>query len=510
MLPSASGKDFLKDMLEYLPAQVFSPILGVIFLPIITRLLSPQEYGYYTLVLSLIALTSAVSGWHSIAIIRFYYSYPEGEQRKRFFGSVLSSLTLTILITAFLLFGLLYLLRNSILPVLYRSLLVGALIVLTTILFETFQSLLRARRLARWYSFFSVLRGLGGWLVGVALIVTWSNRVEGLLWGTLLATAGTSLLLFPMAVKGLPLAFLFSSPVISEMFKYSFPLLIGNLAAWLLSFSDRYVLQLYRGAYEVGLYSAGYRIAESSLMLLVSLFAFAFNPLIIQIWELQGEQQAKQFLTMGTRYFILLCLPATVGLSVLRKPILTILTAPEYGSATSVLPWVTLSIFFFGLFQRYGATLSLHKKTMLSMIGLILCGLINIGLNFAFVPHYGFHAASVTTAVAYFLLLGWSVVVSKRFLIWRFPWESLIRTLIASLGMAVIVGLTNQWLEQLELLGVLVSISIGGLVYLILLVVIGEIQSHEIQAIREILAKKISFSRTRKSDTLSEPPKPRL
>jgi len=63
------------------------------------------------------------------------------------------------------------------------------------------------------------------------------------------------------------------------MAKYSFPLVLGNLAAWVLSLSDRYILEFFRGSQEVGIYSASYAISEKSIFLLVSLFMLASGPI---------------------------------------------------------------------------------------------------------------------------------------------------------------------------------------------------------------------------------------
>ena len=109
------------------------------------------------------------------------------------------------------------------------------------------------------------------------------------------------------------------------MFLYGLPLMVGNLAAWVLSLSDRYVLGLLRGTSEVGLYSLSYNIADKSIMLLATLFLMAEPAIGVRIWENQGEQDSQRFVANVARLYLLLGIPAAVGLSVVSRLVVSLL-----------------------------------------------------------------------------------------------------------------------------------------------------------------------------------------
>jgi len=78
-------KDFLKDTVKYLPAQIAPGIVGFISIPIITRIFLPQDYGKYSLVMATVMVLTALVGWLPMSIIRFYPAY---ERDKKFVYSI--------------------------------------------------------------------------------------------------------------------------------------------------------------------------------------------------------------------------------------------------------------------------------------------------------------------------------------------------------------------------------------------------------------------------------------
>jgi len=111
----------------------------------------------------------------------------------------------------------------------------------------------------------------------------------------------------------------------------------------------------------------------------------------------------------------------------LQKPILTVLSTPKYYEGAKILPLVALGTFFLGLNQRFGKGLSLCKKTRFFMYSLIISGSLNLGLNLLFIPKYGYIAAAATTLISYAFLLLLTIVFSRRFFAWKFPFRSLVR-----------------------------------------------------------------------------------
>ena len=66
---------FVKDMLKYLPAQVVPGLVGLVSIPIVTRIFPPAEYGDYSLAAATVMVLSTLFGWLPTSVIRYYPVY---------------------------------------------------------------------------------------------------------------------------------------------------------------------------------------------------------------------------------------------------------------------------------------------------------------------------------------------------------------------------------------------------------------------------------------------------
>ena len=481
-------RDFLKDLLKYLPAQIAPAIVGFIAIPIITRLFAPADYGNYVLVIATVSILAAIVGWLSMSIIRFYPAYERDGKLDEFHGSTVKLLVISVAVLTVVFLGILFFLKSSVSSQLWHLMLIGTVVFVLMSSFQVLQHFLRARRQLNWYTSFSIWNSVAALGVGIALVMGLHYGIEGLLWGSVLRLAIVLPFLCKVAIAGRTrLRSAGISPELTkEMAKYGFPLVVGNLAAWILSLSDRYMLEFFRGAQEVGIYSASYIISENSILLLASLFMLATRPLLMNIWEKEGMEKSREFVSKITRYYLIVCLPAAVGLSILAKPAIGVLTAPEYHEGYRIVALVAFSIFFLGLQHEFQSGLILYKKTSLIMIAIAASGLLNLGLNFWLVPRYGYMAAAVTTLISYAFLLVAMIVVSRRYFIWEFPFKSLGKAAIASAVMGAVVYPVGNSMTSSTLVNLILGIVVGVVVYMVTLFLLREPQKEEIQELRTI------------------------
>jgi len=480
------NRDFVKDLLKYLPAQIVPSLVGMIAIPIVTRLFPPADYGNYVLVIATVSVLTTIVGWLSMSIIRFYPACERDGRLPELYGTVIKWLLISVITLAAFFSGVIFAARAKLGNQLYYLMLIGTLVFVLNATFQTLQHFLRAKRQVGWYSSFSIWQSVAGLGIGIALVMAFRFNVEGLLWGSVLNTVVVVPLLWKLAIRGGSWQTGVSIDLTKEMAKYGFPLVVANLAAWILSLSDRYILEVFRGAHEVGIYSASYAISEKSILLLASLFMLASGPIGMNIWEKEGEKKSQEFVSKLTRYYLLICLPAVVGLSVLARPGIDVLTAPEYYQGFRIVPLVALGGFFLGLQQRFQAGLAFHKRTNLIMIGIITSGLLNLGLNFLLVPRYGYMAAAVTTVISYAVLLVAMIIISRRYFVWEFPLKSLGKIALASGVMGAVVYPIGNSFTSSTLLNLILGTCVGVVVYCLMLFLLREPQKEEIQALREL------------------------
>ena len=487
-------REFIKDLGKYLPAQVIPAIVGLFSIPIITSLFPPADYGNYVLVLVTVTIFSAIAGWLNMSIIRFHPVYERDEKLEEFYGIVIKLLLISVIVLSIILIVIMSLSRNYFSDNLYHLMRIGVLIFVLTASFDVLLHFFRAKRQVNLYSAFSVWMRVTAIGFGLALVLIFHYGIEGLLWGSILSMAVVLPFGWKVAVKKISMRkSIFTSSTL-EMAGYSFPLVLANLAAWILSLSDRYVLGFFRGSQEVGIYSVSYSISEYSILFIASMFMLSGGPIEINIWEKGGMEKSREFVSKITRYYLIVCLPAAVGISVLAKPIISVLTVPEYYEGYRIVSFVVFGGFLLGLQQRFHSGLIFYKKTLLIMFCIVAAGILNIALNLLFVPKYGYMAAAATTLVGYAFLVVLMIIVSRRVFMWRFPFKSLGKIACASVVMGIVVYPIGNSLTSSTLLNLIAGICTGAIIYFLALFLLGEFNKAEIQqlqAIRYTISRRI-------------------
>jgi len=478
------NKHIFKDMATYLPAQLIPGIVGFLSLPIITRLFPPSEYGYYVLVWGAMFFSVTIVGWLSMSVVRFYPKCCLNNTLEKFYITVLL-ISVVILSVFALIFSIALIVAKSKLSPKLTSLMgVGLLAFIFLSLFHVLLEFFRARRQIGFYSGFVIWRSIAGIGFGLGLILIFHLGIEGLLWGNILSLAVAFPLLWKKALGKASLhPRNLSWTITSEMATYGLPLVFGNLASRILYLSDRYILGIFWSSREVGIYSASYDIGDHTIVLITILFALTSGSLAFNIWEREGEQKSREFMSSITRFYLMIGIPCVVGLSVLAKPLISLLTGQQYHQGYRVVPLVVLGAFCFGLQQRFQIGLQFHKNTKAIMFAVFAAAIVNVGLNMILIPRYGYIAAAATTLGSYILLLVLMIVLSRRRFIWKFPFRSLANISLASGFMGAIVFVMGHHIAGPSLVRLVLLVGTGILIYLPGLFLLKEFKLAEIKIV---------------------------
>lgn len=484
----------MKDMAKYLPAQVVPGLVGLVSIPLVTRIFPPAEYGNYSLATASVMVLSLLFGWLPTSVIRYYPAYEREGRLAAFKGTVIQFAALSLAGLIVVYYALIWIVRDGLSPGLWRLMTIGGALFTLTCVFNLLQWFLRARRLVGHYSAFAVWQSVAGFGLGMALIFLWDRSIQGLLLGAAASIVLVLPLLWREATAGDERLRLFGGidwQMVRAALAYGVPLVMSNLAAWILSLSDRYIIGLFRDSSDVGIYSLSYNIADRSLMLLVTLFVMASGPISVRVWENDGEQESRRFVAEVTRLYLLTCVPLVVGLSVLSKLVVGVMAGAGYEGGYRIMPFVLLGVLFMGLEQRYQSGLLFHKKTGLITLSTITAGVVNVALNFLFVPRYGYFAAAITTPTSYAVLLLLTRWFSRRVFVWEFPWRSLFNVIVASGVMAVLVRMVEHAVGLTPIVVLLICSFAGCVAYGLILLALREFSPQELQRVRQT-ARRVS------------------
>lgn len=390
-----SMSDAVKASVWFVIASVLQKGIGFITTPIFTRLMSPLEYGtfsvyqsWYAIILIFTSLNLA-GGVLNNGLVKF------SEDKSRFVSSLLG-LTTTITSAFFIL----YLFGRS-----YFNELLG----LNTIyVFFMFLQLLLEPAFLLWgaeqrfeykYKLLVIATIAIAFLTPVSsLIFVIISRDKALakVISFVLAQCCIYLIIYIYVLrKG---KHFFNKQFWKYALLFNLPLIPHYLSMTILNQSDRLMIQKFCGKEYVAIYSIAYSI--SMLMTIVTnAINSSFIPFIYKNMKSKNYTNIKK---ASSKIVILVAvmslLPAFLGPELIR-----ILASSEYYEAIWIIPPVTGSIFFVFLYNLFGTIEFYYEKNKFIMIASVSGAALNILLNYIFIPMFGFVAAGYTTLVCYIL-----------------------------------------------------------------------------------------------------------
>lgn len=164
--------------------------------------------------------------------------------------------------------------------------------------------------------------------------------------------------------------------------------------------SDTTILGLFRGDYEVGLYSTAVKIYHLVNTTIASV-AWVVMPQLSSGFAKKDYQEVNRLLKYSLNFIIVIGLPCIVGVNAIALPIIDLLAGTEFYGAVIALHILTITLSF-SLLGGWFANMTMLPAGR-EKICLLSCGvsaLVNIILNIILIPLFGLNAAATTTAIA--------------------------------------------------------------------------------------------------------------
>jgi O-antigen/teichoic acid export membrane protein len=438
---------------------------------VFTHLLPPEEYGLYILVFTTVLFVHTIAfSWINQAALRYFERYRAEETPSFQSTHTFGFLTLAVLMTAAW-YGIL-LVFGSLPPRSYYMFSLGPPSIWVYSGGYFILTMLRAERSSTRYSALSAANAVLKFTCGLAAILLFERGADGILMGLIAAGAvvfGPEWLRWFRRMQ--PRWRFFSTNLIGVFFRYGMPVVALAFANIVLAASDRFLIEYFLGASAVGVYSAGYKIIETGIMLFVNFLMLAAFPALVETFEKSGRTQTQALMQDLLGVFLGLVFPVLVGSIVLAKEIVGTILGSAYFEVSTCVPWIAAGAFFMGLSMFYNKSFELAERTSMLLILYTAAAALNVVLNLFMIPRLGIEGAAFSTLAAYAFAWMLSAAVGSRWISWRFPWKTSIKVLFGSAIMGTVVallpGLTSSWGSLLY------KIVVGAIVYAACLMVTG-------------------------------------
>jgi len=463
---------YIKDFYKYIPSKAVPALISFFIIMIYSRLLSPSEYGTYILLMNLIMLSLNFSAaWIGMTILRYHPKFIK-KNKKGLHNAILRLTIISTTITMVVLIPVSYIIMQQSSDLTVVTMLITLPILLFLLSFHmTFQFLFRIRREIGWFNLATIYESAVKLTIPLVLILLFGFGIEGIFLGF---TAGVMISVVPFYIKAyegyMPRNDDRKFGIEKKMIRYGTPLIISMSAFWFLNLSDRFILLLLASSNDVGVYSANYDLIEKSLNFIIILTLLPFTPIVMKKWENDGVEKTRKFIENFSRYYFSLLIIAVFLYILYLEPILELLIDPEYHDGIEILPFIALSLIFFGLFQLYQYGLLFHERTDLISRTVIIAALVNITLNIILIPEYGYMAAAWSTLFSTMILSTIVYYYSRVYFKFTIKASILIIMLFSCFSSALIGYVMIKFIDLPELLESIIGIAVTLTLFLIMVI----------------------------------------
>ena len=455
---------------------------SLIFIPIITKSFTTAEYGMWAQVNTTIALVPNIANLGlPYTMVRFLSAEKDKETIKDSFYPMISLTFISTLIicSLFLIFGnaIANALFNGSMQVLYITTAISFFACMNLMLISFFRTFQQMKR----YSLFLVLQSYIGVFVSIYLTYAGYN-IETVVLGLLTGYVAVFIMMAFLIVKYLGIG-IGKWSNLKEQLAFALPTIPSNVSSWVVDSSDKYVIGILIGSVAVGCYSPGYALG-SILLMFLSPFAVLLPAVLPEHYEKGDIEEVDKYLSYSMKYYLLLTIPAAVGMSVLSKPLLYIITTPEIAlGGYMVTPFVCLGAIFMGMYGITNNILILEKNTMILGKLWIVVAISNIVLNLLLVPYLNILGAAIATLICYILAFAVTAIASKKTMRLPFNIKELLKIVIA----ATIMGIAVYIMHPIGIINVLISIVAGVIIYFAIIFILKAVTMKEIGIFKDLL-----------------------
>jgi len=283
--------------------------------------------------------------------------------------------------------------------------------------------------------------------------------------------------------------------------KFAVPILIIPIIVTVTSSTDKLMIGFYWSSSEIGLYTAMAGITTLVTIFPNSLYIVLF-PTLSEFSSNKNYDEIKEKFRLAERYNLMIVIPFIVAFIVLANPFIVIFLSDVFLQAASVLVILSIYILIWCMHVPYWALFTgTDRPGILSKI-MIIIAVLNIILNFMFIPEngllssYGINGAAggaLSTMLAASVGLFSLRFVTKRLIGIKLFRLFTLRQLIAGLVMgAVLYFLINfvSFFKIADLLNFIILISLGAATYLGMLYLLKEFRKEDFDFFLDLIRPK--------------------
>lgn len=426
-----------KRLASYAGVDIFAAVLGLVASPIMTRLLSVEQYG---------AISYMAAVWAPFLVARYAgidYSFVFFKARKGIDQDVLIvtcsrvvGVSVIIVIGIFLGFVWISDLFENHQVVGKYELLIFALGLLPIALVDWLLLILRFAHKATIYAKIAIVQKVVVLAAVLPAMYMVEQELRIMVYFIVVVVSSVTALFYALSLMskvGLrPFSWHFRhSGMLRELLSYGVCLVPGGILYSLISVADKLLVGVLVGVKEVAILALAITLS-APIAMLNKWVSLVLNPLITDwIRELDQDEYSLN-LNQVLTCLVVIFLPAVVFMTIWAKPVVVLLYTEDYYESARLIPVISLAGVLAALTFVAISTVFISQKKTITLKVNIIALLANVGLSLYLIPLYGPVGAAWGTVLAEFMiLLAWAYLGTFFYKNLILDWKSVLLAILA-------------------------------------------------------------------------------
>lgn len=455
-----------------------------------------EEYGLLSLGLAVVSIVMYLPllGMDE-GVVRYVSVYNGNSDKRRLKGTITTALWITTplsIISALIL----YLSANTIaINVLNEPRLTGiiqifSIIIPFSVIGSVHLSVIKAhKRMDYWVLIKNIIENFAKVTITYLLILA-GYGVIGATIGYILAVIISSLIaIIIVEYKFVPL---FKSKTISikptrRLLLYSWPIMFHTVISQLFGWTDTLMIGYFKNSAEVGLYNAALPTAHILTIIPTGIMAL-FVPVMTELYTNKYRKEFSNTYKTTTKWIFYFASYCMVVALIYNKEIITLLFGKSYLQSAPSFAVLVIGYFIYSLATPTNSILKVIEKTEYIMVNTIISTLLNIILNYLFIPLWGMLGAAIASTIS---LTIWSLMsyFESLMLLKIHPIKREIIKLIGIMTLSTIIILPIGYYLSEALTRLILGSSLLFLIYLSLILIANCLDEKDIEIIKALINK---------------------
>ena len=387
--------NLLRGSFTYGAVTIVSRIAAVALIPILTRLLAPEEYGALNMALTMVLLLNYITTFEVSQAVTLYFTDRNRPDRDTYPGTAIRfSLFMYLLLLAIVL-----LLGNmiarmigdvNIRPAIFID---GAILLAANGFYLLIQNQLRLEFKTKEYALVTLGYVLLTSIGAVAGALFFHHPAEGVILGQASGAAIIDIVSILMLWNRFRVPF--SKVKLREMLRFSLPLVPAGLLLLGGQQVPKFILSIYGNLEDVGIYGLAYQIAGFSALAVLGVQT-AITPSVLTNHE---APETPGMLGKLFQSFSIVALLFSAFLTVFARELVMIFSVPSYGRAANFVPVLAFGIALNNLYIFFPGKI-IKGKSASQLTASAAAFLVAIVTGLFLTRFYGVRGAAISTLLS--------------------------------------------------------------------------------------------------------------